>query len=140
MLFRSIEHAEPDFAGRVRRLFDAGRHKTIATLRADGSPRISGIECEFTDGELRFGSMTGARKGADLKRDPRFALHGPTFHPEEAPNSIWVPIVMFGLLIAGLLMIVLNYMNVLPGATSNWYLIAGIGCIAGGFVSATQLR
>lgn len=50
---------EPEFAGRVRRLFDAGRHKTIATLRADGSPRISGIECEFTDGELRFGSMNG---------------------------------------------------------------------------------
>ena len=84
-----IEQAEPEFAGRVRQLFDAGRHKTIATLRADGSPRISGIECEFADGELRFGSMTGARKGADLKRDPRFALHGPTFHPEEGKESEW---------------------------------------------------
>ncbi len=60
---------------------DAGRHKTIATLRADGSPRISGIECEFADGELRFGSMARARKGVDLRRDPRFALHGPVFHP-----------------------------------------------------------
>jgi hypothetical protein len=84
-----IEQAEPDFAGRVQTLFDAGRHKTIATLRADGSPRISGIECELTDGDLRFGSMTGARKGADLKRDPRFALHGPTFHPEEAKENNW---------------------------------------------------
>jgi len=56
---------------------------------ADGSPRISGIECELTDGDLRFGSMTGARKGADLKRDPRFALHGPTFHPEEAKENNW---------------------------------------------------
>ena len=65
--WKAIEQAEPEFAGRVRRLFDAGRHKTIATLRADGSPRISGIECEFTDGDLRFGSMTGARKGADLE-------------------------------------------------------------------------
>ena len=79
--WKTIEQAEPEFAARVRKLFDAGRHKTIATLRADGSPRISGIECEFTDGELQFGSMTDARKGADLKRDPRFALHGPTFHP-----------------------------------------------------------
>lgn len=41
------------------------------------------------DGELRFGSMTGARKDADLKRDPRFALHGPTFHPEEGKESDW---------------------------------------------------
>lgn len=84
-----IEKAEPEFAARVRALFDAGRHKTIATLRADGSPRISGIECEFTEDDLRFGSMTGARKGADLKRDPRFALHGPTFHPGEGKESEW---------------------------------------------------
>jgi hypothetical protein len=84
-----IEQGEPEFAARVRRLFDAGRHKTIATLRADGSPRISGIECEFADGELGFGSMAGARKGNDLKRDPRFALHGPTFHPEEGKESDW---------------------------------------------------
>jgi hypothetical protein len=87
--WKAIEQAEPELAARVRRLFDAGRHKTIATLRADGSPRISGIECEFRDGELRFGSMTGARKGADLKRDPRFALHGPTFHPEEGKEGEW---------------------------------------------------
>ncbi len=87
--WRAIEWAEPEFAERVRRLFDAGRHKTIATLRADGSPRVSGIECQFADGELRFGSMTGARKGADLRRDPRFALHGPTFHPEPGSESDW---------------------------------------------------
>lgn len=84
-----FEAAEPQLAGRVRQLFDAGRHKTIATLRADGSPRISGIECEFVDGQLRFGSMTDARKGADLHRDPRFALHGPTFHPEPGKEAEW---------------------------------------------------
>lgn len=62
--WKVIERAEPEFAERVRMLFDAGRHKTIATLRADGSPRISGIECEFTDGDLRLGSMTGAAEGS----------------------------------------------------------------------------
>ena len=85
----AIEEAAPELAARVRQLFDAGRHKTIATVRADGSPRISGIECEFTDGDLRFGSMGGARKLADLKRDARFALHGPTFHPEEGKEGDW---------------------------------------------------
>ena len=84
-----FEEAEPEFAARVAGLFDAGRHKTIATLRADGSPRISGIECELTDGELRFGSMAGARKAADLGRDPRFAIHGPTFHPVEGHERDW---------------------------------------------------
>jgi hypothetical protein len=87
--WKDLEQAEPEFAARVRRLFDGGRHKTIATLRADGSPRISGIECEFADGELKFGSMPGARKGGDLRRDPRFALHGPAFHPQEGKEAQW---------------------------------------------------
>lgn len=81
--------AEPDLAARAQRLLGVGRHKTIATVRADGSPRISGIECEIADGELRFGSMAGARKGADLARDPRFALHGPTIHPVEGHEADW---------------------------------------------------
>ena len=87
--WNEFEQVAPEFAARVRRLFDTGRHKTIATLRADGSPRISGIECEFADGELRFGSMLGARKLADLQRDPRFALHGPTFHPVVGEEAEW---------------------------------------------------
>ena len=85
----AIDQEEPEFAQRVRLLFEAGRHKTIATLRRDGSPRISGIECEFTDGELRFGSMAGSRKGADLRRDMRFALHGPNLHPETDKERDW---------------------------------------------------
>jgi hypothetical protein len=70
-----VEAAEPEFAGQVRRLFEAQKHLTIATLRRDGAPRISGIECVFEDGELWFGSMGGAVKALDLRRDPRFALH-----------------------------------------------------------------
>jgi pyridoxamine 5'-phosphate oxidase-like protein len=73
----------------VRALFDAHRHKTIATLRADGSLRISGIEAVFENGELVFGSMPKARKGADLRRDPRFALHGATVDPIEGSEAQW---------------------------------------------------
>jgi len=87
--WRDVEQAEPGFAQRVRGLFDAHRHKTIATLRADGSPRISGIEATFEDGELTFGSMPNARKGADLRRDPRFALHSATVDPVEGSEARW---------------------------------------------------
>lgn len=73
----------------MRALFDARRHKTIATLRADGSPRISGIETVFQDGELVFSSMPRSRKGADLRRDPRFALHSPTVDPVEGSEAQW---------------------------------------------------
>jgi hypothetical protein len=87
--WRDVEQAVPEFAQRVRALFDAHKHKTIATLRADGSPRISGIEAEFEDGELVFGSMPNARKGADLHRDPRFALHSATIDPVEGAEAQW---------------------------------------------------
>jgi pyridoxamine 5'-phosphate oxidase-like protein len=87
--WRDFEQAAPEFAQRVQALFDAHRHKTIATLRADGSPRISGIETVFEGGELVFGSMSNARKGADLRRDPRFALHSATVDPVEGSEAQW---------------------------------------------------
>jgi hypothetical protein len=87
--WNDLEREQPAFAARVRALFDARKHKTLATLRADGSPRISGIEVEFQDGDLVFGSMPDARKGADLLRDPRFALHGPTVDPPEGQPTGW---------------------------------------------------
>jgi hypothetical protein len=87
--WQEFEAAAPEFAQRVRALFDAHRHKTIATLRSDGSPRISGIEVAFEDGEMVFGSMSSARKGADLRRDPRFALHSATVDPIEGAEAQW---------------------------------------------------
>jgi hypothetical protein len=87
--WRDVERAEPQFAHRVRALFDAHRHKTIATVRADGSPRISGIKAAFECGELVFGSMVNARKGADLRRDPRLALHSAAVDPVEGAEVQW---------------------------------------------------
>ena len=88
--WKDVEDAEPEFAARVRKIFDAHKHKTIATLRADGSPRISGIEAEFTaEGELTFGSMPRSRKGDDLRRDPRFALHSASVDPPEGDQAAW---------------------------------------------------
>ena len=77
------------FARLVQAQLDAHKHKTIATLRADGSPRISGIETAFEDGELTFGSMADSRKGQDLRRDPRFALHGATVDPVDGSEADW---------------------------------------------------
>ena len=87
--WRDVEQAQPEFAQRVRELFDAHRHKTLATVRAGGAPRISGIETVFEDGELVFGSMPNARKGADLRRDPRFAVHSATVDPVEGAEAHW---------------------------------------------------
>lgn len=83
-----IEAAEPDFARRVRERFDAYRHKVIATLRKDGSPRISGIEAEFKGGRVSIGMMNGSLKALDLRRDPRLALHSGTRDPSEQPGEV----------------------------------------------------
>ena len=80
---------EPEFAARVQGRFNTHKHKTLATLRKDGSPRISGIEATFADGELWFGSMPGALKALDLRRDPRFALHSPSVDADEGDPSAW---------------------------------------------------
>ncbi len=76
--WRDVETSAPEFAEKVQELFDAYRHKTLATLRKDGSPRISGIEAEFVGGDLQLGAMWHSVKALDLRRDPRFALHSGT--------------------------------------------------------------
>jgi Pyridoxamine 5'-phosphate oxidase len=73
--WQEVEREVPELAARARRHFDSNKHKTLATLRRDGSPRISGIELIFADGELWFGSMRQGVKALDLQRDPRFAVH-----------------------------------------------------------------
>ena len=81
--------AEPALASRVQQRFDLRKHKTVATLRKDGSPRISGIEVEFADGEIFLGLMPGSRKLYDLERDPRLALHSPTDDPPPENPREW---------------------------------------------------
>jgi len=77
-----IEAEAPELTALARGFLDAYVHKTLATLRRDGSPRISGSEVIFADGELWLGSMWESMKARDLQRDPRFALHSGSPDPE----------------------------------------------------------
>lgn len=78
---------EPAMARLVLAAFGVRKHCTIATLRADGAPRISGSEVTFGD-DVLLGMMPDSRKAVDLRRDPRVAVHSPTVDPE-APDR-WV--------------------------------------------------
>jgi len=77
----------PEFAARTQAAFQRNKHLTLATLRRDGSPRISGTEIQFDDGEVLVGMMLGSRKALDLRRDPRIAIHGPTADPPDDPKE-----------------------------------------------------
>lgn len=81
--FSDLEAAAPELAAFVRERFEAHRHKTMATLRAGGAPRISGVEVTFHGGEAWIGGMPGARKSADLLRDPRVAIHSGSDDPPD---------------------------------------------------------
>jgi Pyridoxamine 5'-phosphate oxidase len=84
-----VTAAAPELARKARALFDAHRHKTMATLRRDGSPRISGTEAAFADGELWLGGMYKSMKALDLRRDPRLALHSASVDPSGDDPTAW---------------------------------------------------
>ncbi|MFF2196534.1 pyridoxamine 5'-phosphate oxidase family protein [Streptomyces sp. NPDC058157] len=71
----AFEKAEPQFAEAVEARFAQFPHHVLATLRKDGSPRLTGLNVEFRGGELWLGMMAGSLKARDLQHDPRFALH-----------------------------------------------------------------
>ena len=78
-----IEAEAPDLAKRARGFLEGHTHLTMATLRKDGSPRISGTEIQMRDGEIYFGSMWKGVKALDLLRDPRFAIHSGSADPDD---------------------------------------------------------
>jgi Pyridoxamine 5'-phosphate oxidase len=65
----------------VRRHAATGNLCMLATLRADGSPRISPMEPRISDGRLVLVGMPNTSKFRDLERDPRFELHTATVDP-----------------------------------------------------------
>ena len=84
-----FENDAPKLAKRVRRVFDRRKHKVLATLRRDGSPRLSGIEVELSEGEMWVGMMPGSLKARDVRRDPRVALQALSDDPPEDAPELW---------------------------------------------------
>jgi hypothetical protein len=73
--WREVTEAAPELAALARARVEATGLAFLATLRGDGSPRISGVEPMFLRDDLWLGMMLGSRKARDLQRDPRACLH-----------------------------------------------------------------
>jgi hypothetical protein len=70
-----MARAQPRLGGLgERRLLQPGV-VLVATIRGDGTPRISPVEPFLLDGTLWLSMMWGSRKAADLLRDPRILVH-----------------------------------------------------------------
>lgn len=88
--WNDVRAAAPWLADHVRARFDAHGLGFLATLRRDGSPRISGIEPYFVGDHLWVGMMPGSRKLDDVRRDPRVALHSASIDPHVADGDVRV--------------------------------------------------
>ena len=58
----------------------------------------------------------------------------------KGPSPRWYVVVMVALMTVGVLLIVLNYVKVLPGSVSKWYLWSGLGLIGVGFLMTKEYR
>lgn len=88
--WKDFAGSAPELAELVQGRFEATGLALLATLRRDGSPRISGIEPSIFDGELWLGMMDGSLKARDLQRDPRLALHNATEDKEVKEGDVKV--------------------------------------------------
>jgi hypothetical protein len=68
---------------------------------------------------------------------PASSRYTPPIPRSQKVSPRWVPVLMFTLLIAGVLVIVANYLDLL-GDASNTKLLLGLGLITGGFITATN--
>lgn len=68
------------------------------------------------------------------KRKNRSPAPPPKADPAKHKESpVWYVALMFGLMAIGMIVIILNYMGLTPGETSNFWLITGLAGIAVGF-------
>jgi hypothetical protein len=94
-----------------------------------------------TVGRSTARSPRGAGKAAKARRAPGTGRYTPPTPKEAKRSPLWVPVAMFTLLGCGLLVIVANYLGLLPGGEAqNSDLILGLVLMIGGFVLSTQYR
>lgn len=84
------------------------------------------------------GGRVTPKGGGSTSRPAPSSRYTPPIPQSQKVSPTWVPVLMFALLAVGFLIIFLNYIDVLPGGTSNTYLLIGLGAILGGIVTATQ--
>ena len=76
MHWSDVERAQPRLAALARaRLIEPGV-VLVATIRRDGTPRLSPVEPYLMGGDLWLCMLWGSQKAADLLRDPRILVHG----------------------------------------------------------------
>ena len=74
VMWRAFESEAAELASYGRERIDR-RVSFLATIRDDGGPRVHPVTPWIADGHLFVRMYQTSPKAADLRRDPRFALH-----------------------------------------------------------------
>lgn len=64
----------------------------------------------------------------------------PTAVSTQGPSPVWYVALMFGLMAVGVLVVIANYIGLLPGGTDNKYLLIGLAGIGVGFAMTMNYR
>jgi hypothetical protein len=98
MRWSELQDGQPGLAalGRRRRLLEPGV-VLVATIRGDGTPRLSPVEPLIMDGNLWLPMLWQSRKAADLLREPRILVHSVITgrdggEGEFKVRTIWLPL------------------------------------------------
>jgi hypothetical protein len=118
--------------------------QTLANARPEGDdPAPSNLVAMAKPAKRRVkggGRVTPKARPARTDTPTPSGRYTPPIPREQRSSPAWVPVTMFSLLALGLVVIFLNYLDVLPGGMSNTYLAVGLLAICGGIVTATQYR
>lgn len=88
MNWGGLQEVAPELTRRGRERLEQARVALLATLRKDGSPRISPVEPFFSGAHLLFGAMSWSAKARDLLRDPRCVLHSAVTGPDSGEGEL----------------------------------------------------
>lgn len=72
-------------------------------------------------------------KSKGRKRPSRTVVK-PVAHKDTKVSPMWYVVLMFSLMAIGVLVIILNYIDLVPGGQRSMFLYSGLGAIAAGFL------
>ena len=107
------------------------------TPKRPGKRRVEGGRVTPKGGPSKDGAKSSPKRTTAPEASTRYTPRVPTYQKVSPP---WVPGLMFGFWGLGIAMIVANYLQLLPGAVTNWYVFGGLGLILAGIITATQYR
>jgi hypothetical protein len=119
---------------------NASRSRAPAVKSKAGKPKGGKAGKQGQPGRTGARPGTGRVTPKGSNRATPSGRYTPPVPKQQRVSPTWVPVLMFTLLIAGVLVVIANYLSLLPGEASNMYLFLGLGFITAGFITATRYR